>query len=96
VVGHPARKTWPDIKKKWARMGAEAYGLYRRRPGGKLQWFVRSAALPLSAIAHTPRVLSSDRLLTMDQRLAALDMLYRLRTWRFIDAMRLLAIGDQR
>jgi hypothetical protein len=46
--------------------------------------------VPLSAFAHTPKVLKSRELNTGAQRMAALSMLFRLRFWRLGDAVGLL------
>ena len=93
VVGHPARRTWPELTQKWRRTNAESYLLAAANGGGTVRWFLRSLALPISAIAHTPKVLASARLTNTDQRLAALRVLYRLRWWRFINSLRLVASG---
>ena len=91
VVGHPARRTWPELLTKWRKANSEAYNLLIERRGGRLWWFVRSLALPASAVAHTPKVLASSELETLGQRFAALSTLYRVRWWRLVDALRLLA-----
>ena len=90
IVGHPARRTWDELWGKWRRLNAETYGLYRERPGGDLKWLVRSLALPVSAVLHTPRIFASDQLNTGRQRLAAVGTLFKLRFWRLGDALRLL------
>jgi glycosyltransferase involved in cell wall biosynthesis len=90
VVGHPARRTWPELREKWRRVNAETYGLSRGRPMAGLRWFARSFALPLSAIAHTPKVLKARQLSSGRDRMLALAMLYRLRLWRFAHALTLL------
>lgn len=90
VVGHPARRTWDELSGKWRRVNAETYGLYAERKAGDLQWLARCFALPLSAVAHSPKVFASDQLNTLSQRFAALAMLYRLRFWRFGHALSLL------
>jgi glycosyltransferase involved in cell wall biosynthesis len=90
VVGHPARRQWSELQAKWRRLNAETYKLQALRPAGRLRWLARALLLPASALVHTPRVLSSRDLDGADQRLAALGMLYRLRFWRFADALRLL------
>jgi GT2 family glycosyltransferase len=93
VAGHPARRTWPELLHKWKRLNSETYLLYADRPGGRLKWLVRSLALPLSAVAHSPKVLASRELNSSGERLGALSMLYRQRLWRFVDAYR-LALAD--
>lgn len=91
LVGHPARRDWRELTAKWRRLNHETYGIVAARPQGKLRWFARSLMLPLSALAHTPRVLTSSRLHSPQQKLSALSTLYRLRVWRSIDALALLA-----
>ena len=90
IVGHPARRNWDELWEKWRRVNAETYGLYRERRAGRLMWLMRSLALPLSAVVHTPRVFVSDQLITAGQRLAAARTLFKLRFWRLGDALRLL------
>jgi GT2 family glycosyltransferase len=86
LVGHPARRTWPELVTKWRRLNAETYALALSRPGGRPRWLLRACALPISALAHTPRVLAS-RKLTPGQKLDALAVLFRLRAWRFVEAL---------
>ncbi len=96
VVGHPARRTWAELLGKWRRINAETFMLLRERPRGRLTWLLRTIALPASALAHTPRVLANRRLTTLNQRLSALAVLYRLRLWRVGDSLRLLFAKEGR
>ena len=89
MVGHPARRTWPDLLAKWRRLNVETYAVFAARPMGRLWWFVRSLALPFSALAHTPRVLFTPKLTSFAQRRRGLAALYRLRLWRGLDCLRL-------
>jgi glycosyltransferase involved in cell wall biosynthesis len=91
IVGHPARRTWPELLGKWRRLNAEMYHLAAARRWGSVAWLLKSCLLPISAFAHTPRVLFSRQLDDRSQRVAALRVLYRLRLWRFGDSLRLLA-----
>jgi GT2 family glycosyltransferase len=93
VVGHPARRTWDELRAKWRRMNAEQFGLATSRRAGRWRWLARACLLPLSALAHTPKVLASGTRRPISERLGALATLYRLRFWRFADAMRLFAVG---
>lgn len=93
VVGHPARRTWEELRNKWRRLGAETFALMAARRTGAMRWFLRSLLLPASAVAHTPKVLFSPALTSWRQRARALGMLYRIRLWRFGHAMALLAAG---
>lgn len=91
LVSHPARRDWRELTAKWRRLNHETYGIVAAQPRGRLRWLARSLALPLSALAHTPRVLTSPRLRSPGQKLSALSTLYRLRVWRSLDALGLLA-----
>ena len=93
-VGHPARRNWAELKRKWERINLETYGLVIRRPFGRISWFKTFLLLPLSALAHTPRVLAS-RQLNWRQKISAVGMLYRLRLWRMMDYGRLLLSGPR-
>jgi GT2 family glycosyltransferase len=97
LVGHPARRTWPELTAKWRRINSETYGLSAGRPGRALGWLLRGALMPLSAVAHTPRALTSPRLSGPAQRWGALEVLYRMRFWRMADALRVVrSDGDAR
>ena len=89
-VEHPARRTWSELVAKWRRINRETYSLRRTRPGAGLIWGLRTLALPLSALAHTPKVLLSPRLDRLTDRFGALQVLHRLRWWRMLDALGLL------
>jgi GT2 family glycosyltransferase len=95
AVGHPARRTWDELRNKWRRLGAETFALSAGKPMGAMRWFLRSLLLPVSAVAHTPKVLFSPALTSCRQRLDALRMLYRLRFWRLGHAIALFASGGR-
>jgi glycosyltransferase involved in cell wall biosynthesis len=90
MVGHPARRNWGELKRKWLRINAETYALTTRQTHGRWKWFLRALVLPLSAVAHSGKVLRSRRIRGIGQRAGALAILYRLRLWRMRDAFRLL------
>jgi GT2 family glycosyltransferase len=94
IVGHPARETWPDLRKKWLRMNRETYQLYRQRSFGSLRWLLRTVLLPVSAVAHVPRVLTHPELTSARQRLLAISVLFRLRFWRVADSLQLLWLSS--
>ena len=90
VVGHPARRTWPELERKWKRLNAEAFGMAAGGPRGRLRWLLKALALPVSALAHMPKALSSPALPAPIDRWNAAKTLWRLRCWRMIDSLRLL------
>ncbi|HEY9236147.1 MAG TPA: glycosyltransferase [Phenylobacterium sp.] len=90
IVGHPARRNWSELSSKWRRLSSEAFNLALQRPAGRLRWLLKTCALPISAVAHTPRVLGSSQLKTLDAKAGALVILYRLRIWRFMRGLQLV------
>lgn len=89
VVSHPARADWHELKRKWARMNSEGFGLAVARRHGRLGWLARAALLPASIVGHAPRVIASPALPDARARVTALAMLARIRLWRAGDALAL-------
>jgi GT2 family glycosyltransferase len=96
VVGHPARRTWPELVRKWTRTNKEGFLLLSQERFGRLRFLLRSLLLPASILVHLPRVLSSRKLPSMRDRLAAARVLVDLRLWRLGDSLSLFASGTSR
>ena len=88
VVAHPARRTWAALTGKWARLTREGAALHRARGGSRLAWAARTALLPLSIVAHLPRVVRSPALTGARDRWVAAGVLARLRLWRLAVSLR--------
>src|SRR6185437_7265885 len=82
IVQHPARRTWEELLHKWRRLNRESFGLVPDTARGRLWWRLRSLILPVSALAHTPHMLTTPLLKGWRQRSAGIRTLYRLRLWR--------------
>lgn len=89
VVGHPARRTWPELRAKWLRVNLETFKLYLRNGRGRVGWVVRCLALPPSALVHTPKVLAARQLPSFRARMLAVAMLWRTRFWRMFHGLSL-------
>lgn len=86
IVGHPAREDWAQLKRKWDRMSAETFALYRdRKSFPRLKWLARTWMLPLSILPHGMKLIGTPVLSQPSQRLSAFGTLVRLRLWRFVD-----------
>ncbi len=96
VVGHPARRTWPELVRKWTRTNKEGFLLLSQERFGRLRFLLRSLLLPVSILAHLPKVLASRKLPSMRDRLSAARVLIRLRLWRLGDSLSLFASGTSR
>lgn len=90
IVGHPARRSWRELKNKWLRIHSESYALMILQDHGKWKWLLRALVLPFSAVVHSAKILRSRRIAGIRQKTGALAILYRLRFWRSFDAVRLL------
>lgn len=89
VVGHPARRTWSELERKWQRLNAESYGLVADSLSGRMKWIAKALLMPFSAAAHAPRILKSRELPNAAARWAGLGTLFRLRLWRTADSLAL-------
>jgi glycosyltransferase involved in cell wall biosynthesis len=90
VVGHPARRSWDELTRKWRRTTAEAWSLACTRPGGQLLYLARSWLVLASAAPHVLKVLRAPQLTTLRDRLGAIKILIKLRIFRFLEAHRLV------
>ena len=82
VIGHPARRSWAELKRRWVRMLSEDYSLALTQPKGRLSFVAKAMAMPLSVVPHSVKVLVSDRLPDARARLGAIRVLAWLRLWR--------------
>ena len=81
-VGHPSRSDWAALEKKWRRLTRESFDLDGAQ--ARLRWGIKALAMPLSALAHLPRTLTSPRLSGPGERLRASATLIRLRLARMV------------
>jgi glycosyltransferase involved in cell wall biosynthesis len=96
VVAHPARRDWAELTQKWRRLTQMASVAMLEKPNGRVRWFLRSFLILASPLVHWTTVATSSKLDTVEQRLGAIGVLFRIRFWRFIEANRLLREYDQR
>lgn len=81
VVSHPSRQDWPALRHKWQRMTSEGFLLLGGGRGGRLKWALKALAMPLSVLAHGPRIVA-HRGLSLREKGAALATLLRIRLAR--------------
>ena len=90
-VGHPSRTDWAALRHKWHRLTCESFALAQsERPGpaSRFRWGLKALAMPLSAVAHLPKLLFSPKLDTGGERLRGAATLFRLRLLRMIWMLR--------
>ena len=92
IVGHPARRDWVELERRWRRLVDQHFELARERKLGRAAFAVKGLLMPLSVIPHAGKVLVSPRLNTMRDRLGAIGVLLHLRVWRAWRMLRALLI----
>jgi GT2 family glycosyltransferase len=88
VVGHPARRTMPELKRKWRRLVLESHEGARRDGKGTARILLRQWAALLAVAPHAFVPLASTRVSGIRNRLMAIGALAQLRTYRFWVAYR--------
>lgn len=91
-VAHPSRGDWAALRKKWRRLTDEMFGVNGRGLTARLRWGLKALAMPISILAHAPRLLRA-RALSRAERRAGLATLIRLRLTRAGWMLRQTLIG---
>lgn len=81
-VQHPSRGDWPALRKKWRRMTEEGFGSAGQSIPGRVAWACKALMMPVSVVAHMPRVLRDPALRDRSERMRCLATLTRLRLTR--------------
>ena len=95
IVWHPARKTWPDLERKWARINTEFYLLHMSKRNGWARYILLTLYQIPSAIFQTGRVLRSRDLDSWRKKIQVAQVLYRLRLGRFAASFSMLLTGHR-
>lgn len=88
-VGHPSRQDWKALRKKWLRLTEEGFKLEPSRA----RWALKALAMPVSALAHLPKVVTSPRLSGAGERMQGAAALFRLRLCRMVWMLRQAITG---
>lgn len=82
MVSHPTRSNWPALKKKSHRLTREMFVLNGTSGPARAKWAMRAVAMPLSGLAHMPRILGSAKLNGTTERVRGAVTLFRIRALR--------------
>jgi GT2 family glycosyltransferase len=93
VVWHPARRTWAELERKWARINEEFYELHMSRRFGLARFLAMALSQIPTAAAATPRVLRTPLLGTFGARMDVLKLMYSLKIGRMLTSFSLLLNG---
>jgi GT2 family glycosyltransferase len=88
IVGHPARRTMPQLRRKWRRLTLELCEGARREGKGPILVLSRQWMVLLSIAPHALAILGSKRLSGMRSRILAIGALAQIRAYRFMVAHR--------
>jgi GT2 family glycosyltransferase len=87
-VGHPSRQDWPALRGKWRRIMQEMYGQTGGGVAARLKWALKGVMMPLSILAHLPKIWRSPALASPGDRWRAAGTLIRLRLLRMVWMLR--------
>ena len=90
VVGHPARRTMPELRRKWRRLTLEWCEAARRDGKGPIFVLLRQWMVLLSILPHALVAMASRRLRGVRNRIMAIGALAEIRAYRFVIAHRAL------
>jgi len=90
VVGHPARRTMPELRRKWRRLTLEWCEAARRDGKGPIFVLLRQWTVLLSIGPHALVAMASKRLSGIRNRIMAIGALAQIRAYRFVIAHRAL------
>jgi GT2 family glycosyltransferase len=82
IVGHPARRTMRELKRKWRRLTIESCEGARREGRGPALVLLRQWVALLAVVPHAFVPLVSNRLSGMRNRILAIGALARIRAYR--------------
>lgn len=80
-VAHPSRGDWSALARKWRRLTEEGFSVNGRSASRRAVWMLKALAMPVSVLAHAPRVLGAP-MLTGAEKPRAMATLARLRISR--------------
>jgi glycosyltransferase involved in cell wall biosynthesis len=90
IVGHPARRSWLELERRWDRMLQEDFALVQEQRYGRTRFALKALAMPASVLPHVARVLLTSELPSMRSKFGAIGVLTRLRLWRTARMLRLV------
>jgi GT2 family glycosyltransferase len=86
IVGHPARRTMPELKRKWRRLIIESCEGARRQGTGPVLVLLRHWVALLAVVPQAFLPLVSKRLTGMRNRILAIGALAQIRAYRLVVA----------
>lgn len=82
IVFHPSRREWSELSKKWRRLCSESLKLREDDFYSRARWFLLALCMPFTAIPHSLNIIFDARILTNREKLKALWILFKIRSYR--------------
>ena len=95
IIGHPARPTMPELKRKWRRLVVESCEGARREGTAPALVLLRQWAALFAVLPQAFLLLGSRRLSGMRNRLLAIKGLAQIRAYRLFVTYRTVVRGDE-
>ncbi len=93
IAYHPARSTLSELQRKWDRHTAHDFNEKARGVGGRFKWLALMIAVAASGIIDVRKIIASDRISSLRERVMAATVLFQVRMYR---AWRMLGLLFQR
>lgn len=93
VIGHPTRRNWPELARKWRRLTHESFVYHRMQGRSTLSWLIMSLFVLASPSLHVFTVIRSAKLSGISHKLKAIGVLMTIRPYRAYLMLRELTHG---
>ena len=94
IVYHPARASFQELTSKWGRHIVHDFQERKQVGRSKSSWIARALVVAASPLVDVYKVLISKNIAGPRARMLALSVLVRIRFWRSMFMLRLLARAD--
>jgi cellulose synthase/poly-beta-1,6-N-acetylglucosamine synthase-like glycosyltransferase len=91
IVFHPARRCFSELESKWQRHIEHGFAETGTGVLARGKWVVRACAVLLSIVPHAFQILMSRRARGIPAKLGGVGILIRIRLFRFVASLRVLA-----
>lgn len=93
-IFHPARPDYDSLRIKWQRHIAHDWAAHQASGQRHWRWWLKAVAMPFSVMVDAVRLLLSDRLAGVSNKVRGIAILARLRSFRGREMRRVLARGS--
>jgi GT2 family glycosyltransferase len=94
-VYHPARSDMTSLKLKWQRLIAHDWAEHRRQRRPLWRWMLKAALMPASVLVDSVRLLFSNRLSGVANRVRGLAVLTQVRLLRGVEMLRVTSAAGE-